>query len=211
VGGDHRRSLFHSVEEPAMKTLFNSCLILALTISASAVTAADETQGAADAQAAFAESIKLAPEHAQLKKYVGKWTTETKSYYEDPSKATVSKGTATFRLVMGGRYLQQTIKGEMFGMEFRGRGLTGYDKAKKKYVGTWIDNMSTGISTTQGTYDEKTKTMTEFGVAASPQGEVKLKNVTKEVDKDTIVFTMYMIMPDDSETVGMVITYRRAK
>jgi hypothetical protein len=67
--------------------------------------------------------------------------------------------------------------------------------------------MSTGISTTEGSYDKKTKTMTEFGIAASPQGEMKIK----EVDKDTLVFSMYMIMPDDSETLGMVITYRRAK
>jgi hypothetical protein len=191
----------------AMKTLLTSCLILAVVTSASLVSAQDEVQDAAAAQAAFAESMKLAPEHAQFKKHVGKWTTETKSYYEDPSKATVSKGTATFRLVMGGRYLQQVVKGEMFGMQFVGRGLSGYDKLKKKYVGTWIDNMSTGISTTEGSYDKKTKTMTEFGIAASPQGEMKIK----EVDKDTLVFSMYMIMPDDSETLGMVITYRRAK
>ncbi len=204
-------AVLDSTKVPAMKTLLTSCLMLVLTISASAVSAQDEAQDPAAAQAAFAESIKLAPEHAQLKKHVGKWTTETKSHFEDPSKATISKGTATFKLVMGGRYLQQTIKGEMFGMQFRGRGLTGYDKAKKKYVGTWIDNMSTGISTTEGTYDEKTKTMTEFGIAVSPQGEVKIKNVTKEVDKNTLVFSMYMILPDGSETLGMVITYRRAK
>ena len=136
---------------------------------------------------------------------------EIKTYFEDPSNPTTSKGSATFKTLMKGRYLQQTMKGEFFGLPFAGRGLTGFDKAKKKYVSTWIDNFETGISVMEGTYNEKTKTMTEIAVDLMPDTEIRMKNVVKEIDKDTLVFSMYMVSLDKTETLGMQITYRRAK
>ena len=136
---------------------------------------------------------------------------EIKTYFEDPSNPTTSQGSATYKTLMNGRYLQQTLKGEFFGLPFEGRGLTGFDKAKKKYVSTWIDNFETGISAMEGTYDEKTKTMTEIAVDLMPDTELRMKNVIKEIDKDTLVFSMYMVNLDKTETLGMQITYRRAK
>lgn len=192
-----------------MKRILHSCLIMTLAVSTLAVSAtAEDTQ---DAAGALAESRKLAPEHAYLKKHLGKWTAEMKSFYTNPDKPTVSKGTAAFTAVYGGRYLQQIFKGEYAGTPFEGRGVTGFDKAKKKFVSTWIDSIETGIASMEGTYDEKTKTMTEFGVTQSPQGEMKVKNVTKDVDDDTMVFSMYMVLPDGTEMLGMEITYHRVK
>lgn len=194
-----------------MKIMLAGGLILALAVSISTVTAQDQAPDAAAAQAAFLESLKLAPEHAHLKKYLGKWTAEMKSFYEDPAKPTVSKGTATFIALLGGRYIQQTYQGEFAGIPFEGIGITGFDKTKKKFVGSWIDNFETGIMTTEGTYDEKTKTMTEHGVSRTPQGEVKMRNVTKHIDADTMKFSMYMATPGGTENLGMEITYHRVK
>lgn len=192
-----------------MRTMFHVCLILAVAMSASTITAQDQAQEAAPP--GFEEALKLAPEHALLKKHIGKWTTETKSYFADPNKPEVSKGSATFTALFGGRYIQQTFKGEFFGMPFEGVGVTGFDKNKKKYVGTWIDSFETGIMTTEGTYDEKTNTVVEVGISQSAEGEAKMKTVTKFVDDDTMVFTMHMVQPDGKEVLGMEITYRRVK
>ena len=43
---------------------------------------------------------------------------------------------------------------------FKGHGMEGYDNVKKKFVGTWMDNMGTGIMMSEGDYDPATKTFT---------------------------------------------------
>ena len=46
----------------------------------------------------------------------------------------------------------------MAGAPFYGHGTSTWDPAKKKYVGTWTDSMSTGISLGESIYDAVTKT-----------------------------------------------------
>ena len=134
--------------------------------------------------------------HDQLKRLVGNYTTEMTSFYPDPSKPTKTKGKASFRMILAGKFVQQRYTGEVEGMKYNGIGTSGYDTAKKKYVGTWVDSLNTGIMHTEGSYDPKTHTLTEMGTMSTPMGEMKTKNVTKYVDKDNFVFTMYMIVPD---------------
>jgi hypothetical protein len=151
------------------------------------------------------------PEHARFKSLVGEWTTESKEFTANPNEPTVTQGKATFNLVLGGRYLRQSFQGEFNGQRFTGLGFSGYDNAAKKYVGTWMDNFGTGILHTTGTYDEKTKTMTETGETSSPLGPMKMKMVTQDVSDDKFVFTMYMVLPDGTEQKNMEITYTRKK
>jgi hypothetical protein len=48
--------------------------------------------------------------------------------------------------------------GKMKNMTFKGMGIEDYDNVKKKFVGTWVDNMGTGIMMSEGDYDVATKT-----------------------------------------------------
>ncbi len=48
--------------------------------------------------------------------------------------------------------------GKMKDMTFKGMGIEDYDNVKKKFVGTWVDNMGTGIMMSEGRYDVATKT-----------------------------------------------------
>ena len=66
------------------------------------------------------------PEHEQFQKLVGEWKTEGKSYWPDPDNPQVSHGTATFKLLMGGRYLQESFQGEHEGQTFEGMAIAGY-------------------------------------------------------------------------------------
>jgi hypothetical protein len=52
--------------------------------------------------------------------------------------------TCTNTMILGGRYQQSMIKGNMMGMPFEGMGLLGYDNAQKLFYSTWVDNMGTG-------------------------------------------------------------------
>jgi hypothetical protein len=152
---------------------------------------------------------KPGPEHELLKKDVGTWDATVEMMMPP---APPSKGTETATLGPGGLWLITDFKSEMMGAPFTGHGVTGWDPAKKKYVGTWVDSMSTSISATESTYDAASKTATGMLEAPGPDGApMKLKAVTEYKDDDTRVFTMYVKGPDGKEAPTMRITYKRRK
>ncbi len=53
-------------------------------------------------------------------------------------------------------------------MDFHGQGQTGYDPAKKKYIGTWVDSMSPTIMMMEGDFDPRTKTLTMYSKGTGP-------------------------------------------
>jgi hypothetical protein len=152
---------------------------------------------------------KPGPEHDLLKKDVGNWDA-TVEMMMPPGPP--SKGTETNVLGPGGLWLISDFKSEMMGAPFQGHGVMGWDPAKKKYVGTWVDSMSTGISVTESTYDPAAKTATGMIEGPGPDGKpMQMKAVTQYQDDDTRVFTMYMKGPDGKEAPSMRITYKRRK
>ncbi|GAB4148207.1 MAG: hypothetical protein Tsb009_21800 [Planctomycetaceae bacterium] len=164
-------------------------------------------------QQAFEAFAKPGKPHRELRKLVGRWKGEVTMYDpSDPKNGIMSKstGTAIFRPLMGGRFVQQVWRGKMAGQPFVGMGISGYDNSKKKYVSTWIDNFGTGIMNSTGTYDEKTKTITEIGTASTPQGDLKLKTIIKYTDADHFQLTMFMVSPKGSHKM-MEIQYTRDK
>lgn len=198
-----------------MLTLARTCSPMLLILAMLAVTnvsADDKAKNDADA-AKFEQMMKQfitpGPQHEQFKRLAGSWTTSTKSWYPNPNEASTSKGKSRFTLLMGGRYLRQDFRNQFDGEPFQGMGILGYDNAKKKYVGIWIDNHGTGIMHSEGSYDKKTKTMTETGVSSSPIGDMKFKMVTEYKEDDKFVFTMYEVK-SDGENKMMEITYTRA-
>ena len=145
-----------------------------------------------------------------MRRLVGSWKAEVKYFFDESGKPSESEATANFRPLLGGRYVQQRFNGEMQGQKFSGMAITGYDNAKKKYVGIWIDDMGTGIMHSEGTYDAKTHTMTEIAVGSSPVGDMKYKNVSRYLSDDEFTFTMYMVTPEGERKL-MDITYTRAE
>jgi hypothetical protein len=111
-----------------------------------------------------------------------------------------------------GLWLITDFKGDMMGTPFQGHGTSGWDPGKKKYVGTWVDTMSTGVSLSEGTYDPATKSLTSWMEGPDMTGKVtKMRAVTEWKSPDNRVFTMYATGPDGKEVPGMRITYTRHK
>jgi Protein of unknown function (DUF1579) len=176
---------------------------------------AQEAKKPADKPAPAAEMMpmpKPGPEHELLKKEVGTWEATVEMMAPTPgASSTTSKGTETSRMV-GGLWLVTEFKGDMMNQPFEGHGVAGYDPNKKKYVSTWVDSMSTGLSAGESTYDAAAKTMTGWMEGPNPDGTMgKMKMVTKYEDDDTRVFTMSMVGPDGKEAPAMKITYKRRK
>jgi len=133
------------------------------------------------------------PEQAMLAKDNGTWKAEVTMWEKPGAAPATSKGTLSNKMILGGRYQVTTFKGDMMGMPFEGTGTTGYDKARKVWVSTWTDNMSTAIMNMEGTYDEASRTMTFTGKMLCPANGkwCELKQVMKKLDDKTEVMEMY--------------------
>ncbi len=149
------------------------------------------------------EPPKPGPEHAVLKKMEGSWDTTMKM---GPNE---DKGTAIYKMDLGGLWLACTFESTMGGAKFSGRSFDSYDAGKKKYVGVWVDSMSTSPMMIEGDYDAAKKTMTTIGIAPGMDGKPqKHKMVTVMPDDNTINFAMYV---GDGKDPMFTIVYKRKK
>jgi len=155
---------------------------------------------------------KPGPEHEHLKKAAGVWDA-TVEMSEAPGKPpAVSKGTETNTLMAGGLWLVSDFKSTFAGQPFEGHGVSGYDPAKKKFVGTWVDSWTTGLGTSEGTIDPVTKKETAWMEGPDQTGKVtRTKMEVEWKDDDTRVFTMWGPGPDGKAFPGLKITYKRRK
>jgi hypothetical protein len=72
------------------------------------------------------EGAKPGPEHEVLKKLEGNWDLTMKFPGGE------SKGTATYKMDLGGLWLSSTVESDLGGQKFSGRGFDTYDAGKKK-------------------------------------------------------------------------------
>jgi hypothetical protein len=156
---------------------------------------------------------KATAEHERLAKDVGTWDATVKSWMRGPdSEPTVSQGVEVVKLMPGGLWAQSEFDGKFGDQEFHGCGQTGFDTKKRKYVGTWVDNLSTEIMTMEGDYDSASRTLSMYAKGTDESGKAyDAKMTTKHEADDTRVFTMLM---KSGETKGeyvkvMEITYKR--
>src|SRR5690349_7999815 len=124
-------------------------------------TAAPSQAPSAEQQKAMMEQMaKLAtpgPAHEHLKSCVGTWKATVKMYMGGQPQ--VSEGTSEMHMADGGRFLEQSYKGTFMGQPFEGHGFTGYDNQKNVYQSVWMDNTSTGMTVSEGTWDDASKSL----------------------------------------------------
>jgi hypothetical protein len=165
------------------------------------------------------EMGKPGENHKLLAGMAGNWTYALKMWMDPAGKPQESKGTATRKAILDGRYFMAEHNGKfqmpgpdgkMKDMTFKGMAFEGYDNARKKFVSSWIDNMSTMILNSEGTYDAATKTFTYTAQCEMIPGKTTtIREVVKVVDNDHHNFEWYD-NSQGSETKTMEIAYTRA-
>lgn len=151
--------------------------------------------------------VKPSKEMEVLRQRVGTWDALMKMGGDMEAK-----GVEVNRLACNGLWLISDFKCTMFGQSFEGHGISGYDPAKKKYTGVWVDSMQTYVMPTEGTYDAATKTLTYTAEGPDMSGKVqKLKMITKFESADRHVFTMATPGANGKDQVMFTITYTRKK
>jgi hypothetical protein len=148
---------------------------------------------------------KPGPEHDMLKKFEGDWDAAAKFGDQE------SKGTATYKMGLGGLWLLVDYKGDFGGMKFEGKGTVGYDPMKKKYVTSWVDSMSPTHMIMEGAFDKEGKTYTETGEGPGMDGKPqKMKSTYEFKDNDTILFIMSSVAEGKDQEMFRI-TYTRKK
>jgi len=168
------------------------------------------------------EMSKLNENHKLLSSLDGNWDYTVKFWMNpDPNaKPQESKGTATRKTIMGGRYVLMDVNGKMQmpgedgkmkDVQFKGMGTEGYDNMKKKFVASWIDNMGTGIELSEGTYDSATKPFTyNSEIEMMPGMKTTVREVIKVADNNHMMLEWYESQ-GGQERKTMEISYTKKK
>lgn len=153
------------------------------------------------------EPAKPGPEHADLKVLEGNWECVMKS-----SDGNESKGTCSYKMECGGFWLTSNFNMDFGGMPFQGKGMDGYDPAKKKYVAIWVDSMSPVPMFFEGNYDAKKEKLIMTADWNGPDGKpAKWRSVTVRKDNDHQTFEMFVTAEGGQEQKMMTIEYTRKK
>jgi hypothetical protein len=162
-------------------------------------------QDQAKAMEAYMKAGAVTADHEALKYFAGRWKVEAKMWAAPGAPATESVNANAGEMILGGRYVRLSYKGEMMGQPFEGLQISGYDNLAKAYMTLWIDNTSTSFYLLKGTYDAAKKTYTFTGRWADPVGgETPVRMVIKIVSPDEYVSETYTTLPDGKEFLGMV-------
>ncbi|WP_291992987.1 DUF1579 family protein [Candidatus Accumulibacter sp. ACC003] len=87
----------------------------------------------------------------------------------DPAKPPIeSSATSVSAWVLGDRYVQMMLAGDVQGQPFSGIGYIAFDNVSKLYQATWMDNGSTGMIWYQGGFDASGKSATMQGSVPDP-------------------------------------------
>jgi hypothetical protein len=161
--------------------------------------------------AAWMETANPSTEHEFLKKLVGTWKSNVKMWMQPGAPPVESTGTMTNEMILGGRFLRSSYAGgSPMGGEFGGLAIDGFNRIEKKYVGIWIDTMSTSMMFFEGTAEGNVRTsLCKF---TDPRcASILMKAVTTIVNDNEHCYESFAQPEGATEFVkNMEITYTRA-
>jgi hypothetical protein len=197
-----------------MKTI-RFLIAIALLIAPLAVLHAQQEPSAEEQKMmkAYMEAAEPGAPHKAMQNLVGTWNTTVKTYMNPNGQPTETKGKSTYTSILDGRFVQEHAEGDFQGHPFHGYGTFGYDNVTKKYVGSWIDSMGTGIMHSTGTSADGGTTINWEGVSSDAYTgkELTFHSSMKMVNKDEYHFEMNGPGPEGKEIKMMEIHYTRAK
>lgn len=136
-------------------------VLLPLSLCLSMPLHAQDAPKVSSEEAAMMEAYQKAgtpgPAHAGLAATVGEYAVVIRSWSAPGAAPSESTGTASRKLLLGGRVVSEELQSSMYGQPYTGFGLTGFDNVTGKYWTTWNDSMTTGLTTGTGTCDAQAR------------------------------------------------------
>jgi hypothetical protein len=144
----------------------------------------------------------------RLTEDVGNWKCNTSMWMQPGSEPMTSEGTSIVTSLIGGRYIQVDMSGNMPGMgPYQGMGIYGYDNTKQEFVATWIDNHGTGIMTGTGELSEDGKSINwEFsGYCPINKKQIKMREIDTVTGPNSRKLEMFGPEPKTGEVYKMMV------
>lgn len=170
-----------------------------------------------DMNAAMAAFIKLGqpgPQHKFLADHlVGEWEVTSRIWMDPAAPPMEGTGSARFRAVFEGKFIEQEFTGSFMGHGFNGQGLIGYDNFAKQFNATWVDSMSTAMLNFNGSMSMDGSSLTFHGTMNEPMtGELgkTIRHQYKFESKDRFVFSGWEVAYGEPFQ-SMELTYTRKK
>lgn len=132
--------------------------------------------------------------HAAMAKNAGTWTGTSTMWMAPDTTPMTSPCKATITSEMGGRYVRNEMTGEMQGMgRFTCLGFYGYDNVSKKYLSTWLNDMSTGMMHGTGTSSDDGRTITWSYTMSCPitDGPTSMREIESHPNDDTMTYEAF--------------------
>lgn len=159
------------------------------------------------------EMMRLAqpgPEHELLKQLVGEWSLVSKVWHTEDGEPEVHPGTGSNRLILGGRFLEMSGRGTMFGEPVETLTILGFDRRKEMFTSTGYDTFGTYSVFAAGPYDAAKKQTRMSGTDDDPTTgwTQRYDFVLVWVDADTYRFEVWFkdLSHGNSEPFKMVET-----
>jgi hypothetical protein len=194
--------------------ILTAALVAAFT--ATLTLADDPKPQAGPGQAEMEAMMKAATPgdaHKKLGAMAGTFNADVKMWMQPGAPPAGGGGLSENTWALDGRWLEQHFTGNFMGMPFSGVGFTGYDNIKKKYVGTWMDTMTTSMMISSGTANADGKSYTFTSSMDDPMTgkSSPVKETITVVDNDHHTLEMWGPGPDGKMFKTMEIAYTRKK
>lgn len=163
--------------------------------------------------AAWRSAANPNDKHKLLEPFVGTWDAAITWRGEPQGVPITSKAQSRKSWILGGRFIRQEFEGVTMGEHLSGRGITGYDNLREKFVSMWTDSMSTAIMISTGTVNEDGDKFVFHGDFMDPVTR-ELKHSRSEVtvdNHDQHTFVAYESLPGGEEYKAVEIIYKRVK
>jgi hypothetical protein len=159
--------------------------IFAVFCVAGGISYAQESEMSAEEVAgmeAWKKAMTPGSEHAKLAEMAGEFKITVRTFQAPGVEPMISTGTASRKVIMGGRHLEEVIQSSFMGEAFTGRGVMGFNNVTGTWWSTWVDNMSTGVSIADGEWDWAERQGVFYGEYIDP--------LTKEIQETKAVITL---------------------
>ena len=144
--------------------------------------------------------------HEFLVQFAGVWDTSTSIMGMEPTL-----GTATYKMILGNRYLDGTHDGNFMGIPFEGRLTIGYDNYKHKFLASYIDNLGTSMRPAEGMLNRKGNLLSLWGTMdewMTDEHDKPVKYTYACIDNNHFVFEVHDLALGEQSKV-ITVTYTR--